>query len=340
MSKLFEKYSIRNLELKNRIMMAPMCMYSSDQTGQAKRWHKVHYETRAIGGVGLIMIEATGVEPRGRISENDLGIWDDAHIQGLKEIVDACHDHGAKVGIQLAHAGRKSDTHGDPILAPSAIPYSDAFREPKAMTKEDIIAVVKSFGKAAARANLAGFDLIEIHGAHGYLINEFLSPLTNFRTDEYGGRIENRVRFLCEILDEVHLNWPAEKPINLRISAEDYVAEGNHPEDLGAMLNLVKLHGIDHVNVSSGGVVEVVPKVYPGYQIKMAEIVSQISACKTIAGGLITTPEMAEEIVSNNRAEMVFLGRELLRNPYWPLNTAKKVRAEGDWPRQYLRGKL
>lgn len=338
MVRLFSEYKLKDITFKNRIVMAPMCMYSADSNGYPTDWHFTHYTTRAVGGVGLILIEATGVEPRGRISENDLGIWEDGQITPLKKIVKACHVYGAKVGIQIAHAGRKSETTGDNIIAPSSIKYGEEFRKPVEMTKEDIKAVVKAFGQGARRAREAGFDVVEIHGAHGYLINEFLSPVTNKREDEYGGSIENRVRFLREVLQEVKNYWPKEKPIIVRVTAEDYVEGGNHPEDLGEMLKLVADEGVDIVNVSTGGLVDVVPPVYPGYQVRTAETLHEISGLPTIAGGLLTEALMAEEILQNERADMVYLGRELLRNPYWPLEAAHKLKADVQWPIQYERG--
>lgn len=339
MSVLFSEYKIKNMVLRNRIVMPPMCMYSADNDGNPSDWHFTHYTTRAVGGTGLIILEATGVEPRGRISENDLGIWKDSQIEGLKRIVDACKVHGAKVGIQLGHAGRKSEAFSEPSIAPSAIAYSDDYRMPLEMTKEDIKTVVNAFKEAARRADLAGFDTIEIHGAHGYLISEFLSPLTNKRTDEYGGEPKNRVRFLKEVLQAVKSVWPAEKPLILRVSTDDFAEEGNHPVDMANMLNMVKEDGIDLVNVSAGGVVNVVPKVYPGYMVTYAETVKQITGLPVMAGGLITSPALAEEIVHNQRADLVFIGRELLRNPYWPLEAAKEVREELVWPKQYQRAK-
>lgn len=340
MSKLFEEYKIKNLILKNRIVMAPMCTYSADLDGNPGDWHFTHYTTRAVGGTGLIIMEATGVESRGRISDHDLGIWKDEQVAGLKRIVEACHNFGAKVGIQLAHAGRKSEVQTEISIAPSAIAFSESYRTPKEMTKEEIREVIGAFGKAAKRANLADFDVIEIHGAHGYLINEFLSPLTNQRTDEYGGSVENRERFLKEILQEVRANWPQEKPIIVRVSAEDYEEGGNHDDIVAGMIKDLKAEGIDLVNVSSGGVVNVGPKVYPGYQVTYAETIKREATIPVIAGGLITSPLMAEEILQNERADLIFLGRELLRNPYWPLFAAKEVRDQTDWPAPYERAKI
>lgn len=339
MAKIFESIRIKDIEFKNRIVMPPMCMYSSDDSGYANDWHFIHYATRAIGGTGLIIVEATGVERRGRISDRDLGIWDDSHIVGLAKIVTLCKKYGARIGIQLGHAGRKCEVESEEIIAPSPIAYSSRYKVPRKMTKEDIDDVINAFKEGARRADEAGFDLIEIHAAHGYLINEFLSPLSNKRADEYGGSLENRARFLKEILREVRKVWPENKPICVRVSAEDYVEEGNHPEDLANILNLVKDEGVDLVNVSSGAVVPAMIKAFPGYQVKFAEVIKRETNLPVIAGGLISEAEMAEEIVANNRADMVFLGRELLRNPYWPLEAAKKLNHEIDWPLQYERSK-
>lgn len=339
MAKIFESIRIKDIEFKNRIVMPPMCMYSSDDSGYANDWHFIHYATRAIGGTGLIIVEATGVERRGRISDKDLGIWDDSHIVGLAKIVTLCKKYGARIGIQLGHAGRKCEVESEEIIAPSPIAYSSRYKVPRKMTKEDIDDVINAFKEGARRADEAGFDLIEIHAAHGYLINEFLSPLSNKRADEYGGSLENRARFLKEILREVRKAWPENKLICVRVSAEDYVEEGNHPEDLANILNLVKDEGVDLVNVSSGAVVPAMIKAFPGYQVKFAEVIKRETNLPVIAGGLISEAEMAEEIVANNRADMVFLGRELLRNPYWPLEAAKKLNHEIDWPLQYERSK-
>jgi len=340
MAKLFESIKIKDMELKNRIVMPPMCMYSTDDNGYTNDWHHIHYATRAIGGTGLIIVEATAVEKRGRITDRDLGIWDDSHVEGLSKIVNLCKKYGAKIAIQLAHAGRKCEVKSEDIIAPSPIAFSEEYKVPKEMSKDDIKMVIRAFKEGARRALSAGFDAIEIHAAHGYLINEFLSPLTNKRTDEYGGSLENRARLLKEIVKEVRTVWPENKPLIVRVSAEDYVEEGNHPEDLAEIINLVKEEGVDLVDVSSGAVVPVEIKAYPGYQIKFAEVIKNRTGLPVIAGGLISEPEMAEEIVSNGRADLVFLGRELLRNPYWPLQAAKKLRHDIDWPVQYERSKV
>ena len=339
MSKLFEPISIKDLKIKNRIVMPPMCQYSASIDGHAKNWHYTHYTTRAVGGTGLIIIEATAVEPRGRISARDLGIWSDSHVEGLKRIVDACKENGAKVGIQLAHAGRKCEAASETIVAPSPIPFSMDHKTPVELSEQEINNISNAFAVAAKRALVAGFDIIEIHGAHGYLINEFLSPLTNHRNDAYGGSKENRVRFLREIIQKVRKIWTMEKPLMLRVSAEDYDALGNHPEDIGDYINLIKEEGIDLVNVSSGAVIPNRIHTYPGYQITFSEIIRKGTNLPTIAGGLITSPFMAEEILENQRADMVFLGRELLRNPYWSLEAAKALKHDYTWPIQYERAK-
>ena len=339
MQKLFTEFKIKNLTLKNRVVMSPMCMYCAQDDGMVTDWHIVHYATRAVGGVGLIIVEATGVSPEGRLSSNDLGIWDDAHIEGLSKIVKAVHDAGAKIGLQINHGGRKCEAAGVQIEAPSPIPYNEGAEPPKEMSKEDIADTVKEFKNAAIRAEKAGFDLIQIHGAHGYLINQFLSPLTNHRTDEYGGIPENRVRFLGEVLDAVKSVWPSEKPIEVRITAEDYQEGGNHAEDLGKMINIVKDKGIDSINVSTGGVVSVVPKTYPGYQIPQAQTIGEITGLPVAAGGLITKPYEANTILIEEKADLIYLGRELLRNPYWVFSAAKELEYDLDWPKQYERAK-
>lgn len=339
MSTLFSSYKIKDMELKNRIVMAPMCMDSAED-GYVNEWHHIHYSTRAIGGVGLIILEATGIEPGGRITDKDLGIWEDSQIQGLKEIVDSCHKYGTKIGIQISHSGRKSEVLTHPIFAPSAIAFNDNYRVPTEMTKDDIKNTVEKFKAAAERALKAGFDLIELHGAHGYLISEFLSPLTNKREDEYGGTAENRVRFLKEVVEGVKTVWPDTKPLILRVSAEDYNEGGNNAETMAELINLVKDYGIDMIDVSTGGVAPARISTYPGYQIKHSEVIKEACNLPTIAGGLITAADMAEEVLNNNRADLIFLGRELLRNPYWPLQAAKALEEDITWPIQYERSKV
>lgn len=338
MSSLFTGYQLKDMKLRNRIVMPPMCMFCAEN-GMPDEWHYTHYTTRAVGGTGLILIEATGVESRGRITDSDLGLWNDAQTEGFAGIVRACQKNGAKVGIQLAHAGRKSEVTAELPVAPSAMAFSDKYRVPKELTRDEIQDITDAFRDAALRAAQAGFDTIEIHAAHGYLINEFLSPLTNRRTDEYGGSAENRARFLKEILRKVSSVWPEQKPIIVRVSAEEYEEDGNHPDGIAGILKELKPEGIDLVNVSSGGVVNKGVKAYPGYQIRYAELIRKEADLPVMAGGLITSPLMAEEIISNGRAELVYFGRELLRNPYLPLQAAKELGADADWPRQYAGAK-
>lgn len=337
MATLFETGTIGPLELKNRIVMAPMCMYEAEHDGLAKTWHQVHYATRAIGGVGLILLEATAVEPRGRISANDLGIWSDEHIDPLKRIVDTVHAYGAKIGIQLAHAGRKCQVATEAIIAPSSIRFSERYNVPREMTKTDIQTVIEAFKEGARRAREAGFDVIEIHGAHGYLINEFLSPVTNRRTDEYGGSLVNRVRFLQEVLGAVRTAWPKDKPIILRLSAEEYVAEGHHIEDTIQVVQMVK-DQVDAINVSSGGVVATPVPNYPGYQIPYATRIKEACGVTTIGGGLINHEDLIEDILQNGRADFVYLGRLLLRDPYFLLKVAHKRGLKDIIPQAYMRG--
>ncbi len=337
MANIFSEYRIKNLTLKNRIVMPPMCMYVAPETGMVTHWHVIHYATRAVGGAGLIIVEATGVSPEGRLTSNDLGIWEDAHVEGLASIVKAVHDNGAKIGIQINHGGRKCEAKVAEIEAPSPIPYDENSRMPKEMTKEDIEETVDQFKNAAIRADKAGFDLVQIHAAHGYLLSEFLSPLTNKRTDEYGGSYENRVRFLGEVLDAVRSVWPAEKPIEVRVSAEDYGEGGNRAEDLAAMLNLIKDKGIDSVNVSTGGVIPVVPKAFPGYQIPHAETIKRLTGLPVAGGGLLSDPAEVNAIVQQGKTDQVYLGRELLRNPYWALHASRALGVNLEWPTPYKR---
>jgi NADPH2 dehydrogenase len=335
-AKLFEPYTFKNVELKNRIVMAPMCMYSShNEDGKVENWHRTHYTSRAVGGVGLIIQEATAVTPQGRISPQDLGIWDDEHIEGLKELVDLMKEQGAKTGIQLAHAGRKAVLEGD-ILAPSAIPFNNEMKTPVEMTADDIKETITAFIKGSERAKKAGFDVIEVHGAHGYLINEFLSPLSNKRTDEYGGSAENRYRFLREIIDGIQQVWDG--PLLVRVSAKDYNEEGLDVEDYVVFAKWMKEQGVDLIDVSSGALVPARIPVFPGYQVKLAETIKNGADIDTGAVGLITTGIQAEEILQNERADLILLARELLRDPYWPRTAAKELGVEIEAPKQYERG--
>ncbi|WP_318617578.1 NADPH dehydrogenase NamA [Sporosarcina sp. YIM B06819] len=336
MTKLFEPFTIRNTTFKNRIVMAPMCMYSSlNEDGQVEDWHKIHYATRAVGQVSLIIVEATAVQPAGRISAQDLGIWSDDHVEGLAEVVRLMQQHGAKTGIQLAHAGRKATVEGD-IYAPSAIAFSDSYRTPVEMTIEDIKETVQAFKEGTIRAKKAGFDVIELHAAHGYLLNEFLSPLTNKRTDAYGGSAENRYRLLREVIDEVRAVW--EGPLFLRISAHDYADGGMTADSYVAMAQWMKAQGVDLIDVSSGAVVPAAIDVFPGYQVPFSETIRAGAHIATGAVGLITTGIQAEEILKNGRADVVLLARELLRDPYWAYTAAKELGVEIEAPKQYARG--
>lgn len=333
-TKLFSPYTIKEVTFKNRIVMAPMCMYSSpNKDGKVADWHRTHYATRAVGGVGLIILEATAVAPEGRISDLDLGIWSDEHIEGLKEITDLIHQHGAKAGIQLAHAGRKADLEGT-IYAPSAIPFPE-MKTPTEMDKQQIEQTVEAFKQAARRAREAGFDVIELHAAHGYLLNQFLSPVTNHRQDEYGGNPDNRYRLLGEVIEAAKTEWSG--PIFVRISAEEYDEQGNHLDQYIAYSQQMKAQGVDLIDCSSGGLVPAKIHVFPGYQIGLSDAIRNQVNIPTGAVGLITTANQAEEILGNGRADLVLLGRELLRNPYWALHTAKEFGADIERPRQYLR---
>lgn len=336
----FSEFHVKNLQLRNRIVMPPMCMYSSDDSGMVQDFHRVHYTTRAVGGVGLIIQEATAVSKNGRISSNDLGIWNDAQTKGLAEIASSIQSYGAAAGIQLAHAGRKCESQTDTPVAPSAIAFNEEYRVPEALSVEEIQRVVKSFGEAAGRALTAGYDLIELHGAHGYLIHEFLSPLSNHRTDAYGGPLKNRVRFLKEVLTAVRSAWPVEKPLGLRLSASDYLEGGLDIDETIRIVNLIK-DSVDIFHISSGGLLKSPMKPYPGYQIQFAEQIKTQCQVPTIAVGLITEYELVDEIVSNQRADLVALGRELLRNPYWPLRQSLvNKRVNIPFPEQYERARL
>lgn len=335
-AKLFSPYTIKGVTFKNRIVMSPMCMYSShNEDGHIQNWHRTHYTSRAVGQVGLIIVEATAVTHQGRISPQDLGIWSDEHIEGFQELVGLAKEHGAKMGIQLAHAGRKAVLEGE-IVAPSALAFNDKMKMPKEMTISDIKETVEAFKKGAARAVQAGFDVIEIHGAHGYLINEFLSPLSNKRTDEYGGATKNRYRFLREVIDAVKTVWNG--PLFVRVSAHDYHEKGLTPEDYVTFSHWMKEQGVDLIDVSSGSVVPAHIHVYPGYQVKYAETIKNGADIPTGAVGLITSGIQAEEILQNERAELVFLARELLRDPYWPRTAAKELGISIEGPKQYERG--
>ena len=316
--------------------MAPMCMYSShNQDGQVEDWHKTHYTSRAVGQVGLIIVEATAVQAQGRISSEDLGIWSDDHVEGLTEAVRLMKQHGARTGIQLAHAGRKATVDGT-IHAPSPIAFNEDYKTPAEMTVEDIKETVEAFKQGAIRSKQAGFDVIEIHGAHGYLLNEFMTPLCNKRQDEYGGSVENRYRITGEVIDAIRSVW--EGPLFVRISAEDYKEGGMDPVQYVEMARWMKEQGVDLIDVSSGGVVPAAIHPFPGYQVPYADTIREQAKIATGAVGLITSALQAEEILQNDRADIVLLARELLRDPYWPYTAAKELGVEIESPTQYNRG--
>ncbi len=335
-AKLFTPYEVKNVKLKNRIVMSPMCMYSCEkEDGIVTDWHLAHYTSRAVGQVGLIMIEATAVTPEGRISSRDLGIWNDEHVEGLQRLVNQVKANGSKTAIQLAHAGRKATVDGT-IYAPSAIAFDDESKTPAEMTKEDIERTIAAFKEGAQRSKQAGFDIIEIHGAHGYLVHQFLSPLSNKRTDEYGGSAENRYRFLKEIIDNVQEVWDG--PLFVRVSATDYTEGGLTVNDHVTFAAWMKEQGVDLIDVSSGALVHAKINVYPGYQVPFAEQIKKEAAIDTGAVGLITSGLQAEEILQSKRADLIFVARELLRDPYWPRTAATELNTNIEAPVQYERG--
>ena len=347
---LFSPLTLRGVELPNRIGVSPMCQYSSVD-GFATDWHLVHLGSRASGGAGLVIVEASAVSPEGRITPFDLGIWQDEHIHKLSQIVQFTHSQGAKIGIQLAHAGRKAsmDAPHRPerclspeeggwlnVLAPSAIPFAPNYPTPVALDKDGMERLVSDFAAAAHRAQAAGFDIIEIHAAHGYLIHEFLSPLSNHRDDEYGGSFENRTRLLREVVWAVRTHWSG--PLFVRISATDW-AEGGWDIDQSVELAAVlKDLGVDLMDVSSGGLVPYAKiPVGPGFQTPFASRIRQEAEIPTAAVGFITDPAQADHIIRTGQADMVLLAREMLRDPYWPVHAAAKLGRAGSWPAQYLR---
>jgi len=350
---LFSPLTIRSLKLRNRIAVSPMCQYSAVD-GHAGDWHFVHLGARAVGGAGTVMTEATAVLPEGRISPDDLGIWDDAHIPGLARICRFLSDHGAAPGIQLAHAGRKASTAApwkesgrplsadnggwQPIVAPSKIAFGDGYAEPHALTEAGIRRVQLAFVKAAQRALAAGFKIIEIHAAHGYLLHQFLSPLSNQRHDEYGGTFTNRTRMLREIVRQVRKVWPEDHPLFVRLSATDWVEGGWNIDETVKLAGQLKKMGVDLIDCSSGGLLPraVIP-LGSGYQVGFAARVRQEADIATAAVGLITESRQADQIVRNCQADLIMLGREMLRDPYWPLHAARELGCELPPPPQYLR---
>jgi 2,4-dienoyl-CoA reductase-like NADH-dependent reductase (Old Yellow Enzyme family) len=345
MAELFTPLALRGVTLRNRIAMSPMCMYSAGEDGIATDFHLAHLAARATGGVGLIITEATAVEARGRISTNDLGLWDDAQVEPLARVVRLCKSQGAMTCTQLAHAGRKAwtPTKGAgpfPSVAPSAIPFDADWVVPHELTRAELDAIISAYRAAAQRAVRADFDAIEVHAAHGYFLHQFLSPISNRRTDEYGGSLENRARMLLRVVDTVRAVLPESQPLLVRLSSTDWIEGGLTLDDQVQVARWLKAHGVDLVDCSSGGSTPQLPPVGPGYQVPFAERIRREAGIATMAVGLITTPELAEEIVRNGRADVVAMGRELLRNPYWPLHAARALGYDIPWPKQYQRAKL
>lgn len=354
MSQLFSPFSIKSITLRNRIVVSPMCQYSAVD-GFANNWHLVHLGTRAVGGAALVIQEATAVSPEGRISYADLGIWKDEHIPKLKEITDFIHSQGAVAGIQLAHAGRKASAEvawkgGKQIkegpdswqtVAPSAVAYYESDLAPKELSKEEIKQIIADFKAATIRALAAGYKVLELHAAHGYLIHEFYSPWSNKRTDEYGGSFENRIRFLLELIAEVQTVWPSDLPLFVRISATDWKEGAWTIEDSVQLSKILKKKGVDLVDTSTAAnVAHVKIPVAPGYQVPFAAQIKKEAVIPTGAVGLITEAQQAESILQKGEADLIFLARQLLRDPYFPLHAAKELGDEIIWPQQYDRAKL
>jgi 2,4-dienoyl-CoA reductase-like NADH-dependent reductase (Old Yellow Enzyme family) len=349
---LFSPLPVRSVTLRNRIGVSPMCQYSATD-GFANDWHYVHLGSRAVGGAGLVMVEATAVAPEGRITPGCLGLWSEKHIEPLARIANFVKSHGAVAGIQIAHAGRKasadlpwhggahlSDAQGGwETIAPSAIPFGgDLAKVPRAMTEADIVRVQNDWVATAKRAMAAGFNFLELHSAHGYLFNEFLSPLTNQRTDKYGGSFENRIRLLLDTTRAVRKIWPDNLPLAVRISAIDWMPGGWHIEDSIALAKLLKAEGVDLMDCSSGGLVpDAKIKVEPGYQVPFAEKIRHGADIATAAVGFITEPKQADDIIRGGRADLVLLARQMLVDPYWPAHAAKALGYKLPPPNQYAR---
>ncbi|MDF2924319.1 MAG: dehydrogenase [Paenibacillaceae bacterium] len=335
MSILFSPLSIGGVELKNRIVMSPMCMYSvHNQDGRVTPWHISHYTSRATGQAGLVMVEATAVQPIGRISMRDLGLWEDGQIEGFRELTELIHGEGAKAAVQLAHAGRKTLT-AEAGVAPSALAFPD-MPVPVALTLEGIEQVIAAFAAAAVRAKAAGFDIIELHAAHGYLINQFLSPLSNLRQDEYGGGSrESRFLLLRRVIEAVRQVWNG--PVFVRISADEYHEHGNTMEDMVYYAGEMAAAGVHLIDCSTGGVVPAAIAPHPGYQVPYAEEIRTRTGLATGAVGIITKGSQAEEILAKGQADLIFIGRELLRDPYWPRTAAKELNEAIQAPPQYER---
>ena len=353
MARLFSPLKLRGVELKNRIVVSPMCQYSASD-GFATDWHLVHLGSRAVGGAGLVMQEATAVSVAGRISYADLGIWKDEHIEKLSGIVSFIQSTGAVAGIQLSHAGRKascevpwkgggqlsSEENSWPVVGPSAVPFNSGYGIPKELAVPEIAGVIEDFKSGASRALSAGYRFLEIHAAHGYLLHQFLSPLSNERTDSYGGSFENRIRLLLEVVSAVRLVWPEDLPLCVRVSATDWVEGGWDLDETVQLCARLKGMGVDVIDVSSGGNVSgaVIP-VGAGYQVPFAERIRRDVGISVGAVGMITTAVQAELILEKQQADLIFIARESLHDPYFPIHAAAALGFEHPWPDQYLRAK-
>ncbi len=350
---LFDQLKIKDVVLRNRMAVSPMCQFSS-MDGFATDWHLVHLGSRAVGGAALVFTEAAAVEERGRISPLDMGIWKEEHIPMLRRITDFIHGQGAMAGIQLAHAGRKASTDApwnggtpldasaggwQPIIGPSPIPFDDKSQTPQALTLEEIQSVLSAFAASAQRALAAGFDVVELHAAHGYLLHEFLSPVSNKRTDDYGGSLANRTRIVREAVRAIRKVWPERLPLFVRISATDWLDEESWTLDQSVELAmLLKPEGVDLIDCSSGALVPYAKiPAGPGYQTSFAERIRKEAAIATGAVGFITSAAQAETIIRTGQADMIFIAREFLRDPYFALRAAKDVHAKAPWPKQYDR---
>lgn len=357
MAHLFEPLRLREVELPHRIVVSPMCQYSCvGNDGMATEWHLVHLGTRAVGRAAAVIAEATAVTPDGRISPVDLGLWSDAHVEPLRRAFSFVEQQGSVPGIQLAHAGRKASTSEpwkggrplspreggwSPIMGPSALPFDDGYQVPHALSAAEIVSVIEAFAAAARRAEAAGARLIELHAAHGYLLHSFLSPLSNHRTDQYGGSFANRARIVCDAVAAVRQAWPQKYPLLVRISATDWVEGGWSVQDSVLLAKTLKPLGVDLFDCSSGGNVHGVRiPVGPGYQAAFAEQVRREAGVLTAAVGMITEPAQADHIVRSGQADLVVVARKFLRDPYWPLTAARALGQEIKWPPQYERAKL
>lgn len=334
MAKLFEPFTVKDLTLKNRIMMSPMCQYSVwDEDGRPNEWHYVHYISRAVGGAGLIMMEMTDVAPHGRITVRDLGLWSDEQIPDFARVIDQVHAYGAKIGIQIAHAGRKAESAGLDPVAPSPIAFSDRYRTPRELSADEIQSLVGAYGQAARRAIAAGADTVEIHGAHGYLVHQFMSPLSNKRVDQYG----EYSRFGTEVVEAVKSELPHGVPLIMRLSATEYHPHGYDFAELEQMAREYRDHGVDMFDVSSGGNAPVVPPFYPGYQVPYADRLRRALGVPVIAVGMLESPALAESVVQQEQADIVAIARGMLRDPYWA-NTAAQQLGDGiQVPEEYDR---